>query len=167
MHRALAVLLCLAPILPAADTALTIDGVTGRDGVAAPPLALKLADLAAMPRTTVRLKIDGAEHTLEGVLVYEVLKKAGQPFGEQLRKAQLVKYALFSAHDGYRTLFALPEFDPAFTAAAALIANRMDGKPLPDKKGPLRLVVPGEKTAARSIYMLERIDLRSAPEPMR
>ena len=43
----------------------------------------------------------------------------------------------------------------------------MDGQPLPDKKGPLRLIVPGEKTASRSIYMLERIELQSAPEPLR
>src|ERR1035438_8922668 len=105
MRFPVALLLCLTPLLSAADTALTVEGVTGRDGVAAPTLELKLADLAAMPRTKVTLKLDGGEHVLEGVQVYEVLKKAGQPFGEQLRKAQLVKYALFSAHDGYRTLF--------------------------------------------------------------
>jgi DMSO/TMAO reductase YedYZ molybdopterin-dependent catalytic subunit len=157
----------LASLLPAADIALTIDGVSRRDGVAMPGLELRLADLAAMPRTTVQLTLDGKPHSVEGVLVYEVLKKAGQPFGDQMRKAQLVKYAVFSAHDGYRALFALPEFDPAFTAAGALIADRMDGQPLPAGKGPLRLVVPGEKTGSRSIFMLERIDIQSAPEPVR
>ena len=111
--------------------------------------------------------MDGSQHEFEGVLVYEILKKAGQPFGEQLRKTQLVKYALFSAHDGYRVLFALPEFDPAFTAAGAFVADRMDGGPLPAKKGPLSVVVPGEKTKARSIYMVERIEIQSAPEPVR
>jgi hypothetical protein len=156
-----------AYMLPAADVALTIHGVSGRDGAARPALELSLADLAAMPRTTVQLTVDAKPHTIEGVLVYEVLKKAGQPFGDQMRKAQLMKYAVCSARDGYRALFALPEFDPAFTAAGALIADRMDGQPLPAGKGPLRLVIPGEKTGSRSIYMMERIDIQSAPDPKR
>ena len=156
-----------ASMLPAADVVLTIDGVSGRDGVAKPALELRLADLAAMPRTTLQMTLDGKPHSVEGVLVYEVLKKAGQPFGDQMRKAELVKYAVFSAHDGYRALFALPEFDPAFTAASALVADRMDGQPLPSGKGPLRLVIPGEKTGSRSIFMLERIDIQSAPEAVR
>jgi DMSO/TMAO reductase YedYZ molybdopterin-dependent catalytic subunit len=159
--------LAFAYMLPAADVALTIHGVSGRDGAARPALELSLADLAAMPRTTVQLTVDAKPHTIEGVLVYEVLKKAGQPFGDQMRKAQLMKYAVCSAHDGYRALFALPEFDPAFTAAGALIADRMDGQPLPAGKGPLRLVIPGEKTGSRSIYMMERIDIQSAPGPKR
>ena len=167
MRFTLLAVFAMASLMPAADIALTIDGVSGRDGVTKPALELRLADLAAMPRTTVRITLDGKSHTFEGVLVYEALKRAGQPFGDQLRKAQLVKYALLSAHDGYRTLFALPEFDPAFTAAAALLADRMDGQPLPVNKGPLRLVVPGEKVGARSIFMLERIDIQNAPEPMR
>ena len=43
----------------------------------------------------------------------------------------------------------------------------MDGQPLPTGKGPLRLVIPGEKTGSRAIFMLERIDIQSVPEPMR
>ncbi|MGD0773306.1 MAG: molybdopterin-dependent oxidoreductase [Candidatus Solibacter sp.] len=157
----------LASLVQGADIALTVDGVRGRDGAAKPALELRLGDLAAMPRTTVQLTSEGKPHTVEGVLVYEVLKKAGQPFGDQMRKEQLMKYAVFSAHDGYRALFALPEFDPAFTTASALIVDRMDGQPLPAGKGPLRLVIPGEKTGSRSIFMLERIDVQSAPPPMR
>ena len=167
MRTSTLAVLFLASTLSAADVALTVEGVTGRDGVAKPALVLALSDFAALPRVTVQVTADGKSHTFDGVLVYEVLKKAGQPFGDQLRKSQLVKYALFSAHDGYRALFALPEFDPAFTPAAALIADRMDGQPLPANKGPFRLVVPGEKTPARFIYMLERIDIQSAPEPVR
>jgi len=165
MRRTMLAVLSLASILPAADIALTVDGVTGRDGAARPRLELSLTDLAAMPRTSVQLTVDGKPHTVEGVLVFEVLKKAGQPLGDQMRKAQLMKYAVCSAHDGYRALFALPEFDPSFTAGGAVIADRMDGQPLPANKGPLRLVLPGEKTGSRSIFMLERIDIRSAPEP--
>jgi DMSO/TMAO reductase YedYZ molybdopterin-dependent catalytic subunit len=162
MHR-IALALFSAALIHAADPALTIEGVTGRDGVAAPAIQFTLAEFAALPHTKVTVKSE----VYEGVPVYDLLKKAGQPFGEQLRKGQLVRYAIFSAHDGYRVLFALPEFDPAFTAARAIVADRVDGKPLDAKKGPLKLVLPDEKTGARSIYMLERIELQSAPEPVR
>jgi hypothetical protein len=167
MRRTLFALLAASSLVSAAGPALTIEGVTGRDGVAAPTLHLTLADFAALPHTKTTAPSEGTAHSFEGVLVSDVLKKAGQPFGEQLRKGQLVKYAVFTAHDGYRVLFALPEFDPAFTPARALIADRMDGQLLPEKKGPLWLIVPDEKTAARSVYMLERIELQSAPEPLR
>ena len=156
-----------ATVLHGADFVLTVEGVSGPDGVPKPALQLTLADLAAMPRTTTSATVGGRTHELEGVLVYEILKKAGQPLGDQLRKSQLVRYALFTAHDGYRVLFALPEFDPAFTPARALLADRMDGGPLPAKKGPLWLVLPGEKSQARSVYMVERIELQSAREPSR
>jgi DMSO/TMAO reductase YedYZ molybdopterin-dependent catalytic subunit len=153
MRRIALVFLAAITVLPAAGPVLTIEGV------AAPPLQLTLADLAGMPRA----KAVVTDHIYEGVLVYDVLKKAGQPFGAQLRNAQLVKYAVFTGHDGYRALFSLPEFDPAFTSAGALIADRMDGKPIPERKGPLWLVLPGEKTGVRSVYMLERIQIQTAP----
>jgi hypothetical protein len=107
-----------------------------------------------------------ATHEYEGVLVYEILKRAGQPFGNLMRNAQLIRYAIFRAHDGYRALFALPEFDPAFTEARALVADKIDGKPLTNR-GPLRLVLPGEKDGARGVYMLEKIEIQGATEPMR
>ncbi|HEY1493521.1 MAG TPA: molybdopterin-dependent oxidoreductase [Candidatus Solibacter sp.] len=153
MRRIALAFLAAVTVLAAADPALTIEGVT------ATKITLTLADLAAMPRT----KAVVTDHTFEGVLVYDVLKKAGQPFGAQMRKAQLMKYAVFTAHDGYRSLFSLPEFDPAFTPAGALIADQMDGKPLPENKGPLWLVLPDEKTGVRSVYMLERIQIQAAP----
>jgi len=159
MKRNLLVMLMLLAPLRAADPALTVAGVTGKDGAAMPVLSLSLDDLAAMPRVKVTAPAGNSSRTYEGVLVYEILKRAGQPFGDQMRKAQLVRYAVFSAHDGYRVLFALPEFDPAFTDARALVADRLDGKPLPAGKGPLQLVIPGEKSGARSVYMLERIDM--------
>uniref|UniRef100_Q01QA6 Oxidoreductase molybdopterin-binding domain-containing protein n=1 Tax=Solibacter usitatus (strain Ellin6076) TaxID=234267 RepID=Q01QA6_SOLUE len=139
--------------LPDAGPALSIEGVTPA------ALQLTLADLSAMPRARAVV----AEHIYEGVLVYDVLKKAGQPLGAQLRSTQLMKYAVLTGHDGYRALFSLPEFDPAFTSAGALIADRMDGKPIPERKGPLWLVLPDEKTGVRSVYMLERIQIQTAP----
>lgn len=132
-----------------------------------PALNLSLEDLAAMPRVKATVTEGTRTNVYEGVTVYEILKRAGQPFGKLMRNAQLVRFAIFRAHDGYRALFALPEFDPGFTAARAMVADRMDGKAIPSNRGPLRLVIPGEKDGARGVYMLERIEVQSAPEAMR
>jgi hypothetical protein len=164
-HLALSLLATLS--LTAADTALVVSGVTGKDGVDMPALNLSLDDLAKMPHVKASIK-DGKEtKAFEGVPVYEILKRAGQPFGPLMRNAQLIRYAIFRAHDGYRALFALPEFDPTFTGARAFVADRLDGKPIPTNRGPLWLIVPGEKDSARSVYMLDRIEIQSAAEAMR
>ena len=155
-------------LLQAAEPSLRIEGVAGRDGVVKPPLVLTLADLAAMPRAKVQARThDNQEHTFEGVPLFEVLKRAGLPSGEALRGTVLTRYLMMTAHDGYRVLFSLPELDPAFTGTRALLADHVDGAPLSLQQGPLRIVIPGEKREARWIRMLEKIEVLTAPEPMR
>jgi len=161
-------LLILAATAFAADPALRIEGVAGRDGVARPPLLLSLADLQAMPRTSLAAKThDGTEHKFEGVAMAELLRRAGLPQGEDLRGPLLTRSLLISAHDGYRALFSLPEFDPAFTDNRALLADRMDGQPMSARDGPLRLVMPAEKREARWVRMVERIEVLAATDPVR
>ncbi|HLH16612.1 MAG TPA: molybdopterin-dependent oxidoreductase [Bryobacteraceae bacterium] len=169
MARAFLPLLLLSALaLPAAGPALVVEGAAGRDGTARPPLALTMEQLAAMPRVSVRVQThDGQEHTYEGVPLAEILKRAGQPSGEDLRGKLLSRYVLATAHDGYRVVFALPELDPAFTDARALLADRVDGKPLAAPEGPLRIVIPAERRPARWVRMVEKIEILSAPEPPR
>jgi hypothetical protein len=164
----LTVLLCLAVAAFAADPALRIEGVAGRDGVAKPTLQLTLADIAAMPRTSLKGKThDGKEHTFDGVAMSELLHRAGLPQAEEVRGPILARYILVSAHDGYRALFSLPEFDPAFTDNRVILADKMDGQPLSDRDGPLRLVMPAEKREARWVRMVERIEILAAPDTVR
>src|SRR5580693_9442634 len=165
----LSAVLVLAAAAFAADPALRIEGIAGRDGVAKPAQTFSLADIAAMPRTTVQIKTphDGKDHTFEGVAMAELLRRAGLPQAENVRGPVLARYILMSAHDGYRTIFSLPEFDPAFTDNRALLADKMDGKPLDDHDGPLRLVLPTEKREARWARMVEKIEILSAPDSMR
>lgn len=162
------VLLFLATAAIAADPALRIEGIAGRDGVPKPALQLTLADLAAMPRVTLQGKTqDGKEHAFEGVALADLLHRAGMPQGEEVRGPLLTRYVLVTAHDGYRVIFSLPELDPAFSDARALLADRMDGQPLSAHDGPLRLVLPSEKREARWVRMVERIEMLSAPAPAR
>src|ERR1700722_3051062 len=76
------------------------------------PLTLKAEDLAKMPRETVSVsEQDGTKVEYEGVLLREVLKRAGAPLGNQLRGKALASYILAKAHDGYQVVFALAELD--------------------------------------------------------
>jgi hypothetical protein len=56
---------------------------------------------------------------------------------------------LVEAADSYRVVIALPELDPAFADKQVVLAFLKDGKPLDEKEGPYRIVIPDEKRMAR------------------
>lgn len=124
------------------------------------PLTLSSADLAAMPRESAEVADqDGTKTTYEGVPLQEILKKAGIPFGRQMRGKDLAGYLLASAKDGYQIVFSLGELDPDLGGLRVLVADKRDGKPLFEYQGPFRLVVPSDKAGARSVRMLEKLEV--------
>lgn len=127
----------------AAETVLRVGG----EG--APPLTLRDADLAHLPRTVVRVhEHAGTVATYAGALVRDILALAGVPQGEPLRGDRLALYVVVEAADGYRVVFALPELDAAVTDRVVLLADRRDEQPLPAAEGPLRLIIPTEQRHA-------------------
>lgn len=100
--------------------------------------------------------------TYEGVPVTEILRRAGAPLGEQLKGPQMTLYVLVNAIDGYRAVFALPEFDPGFTDQVILLADRRDGHPMTAPDGPFRIVVPQEKRHARWVREVTSLEVRQA-----
>jgi len=95
----------------------------------------------------------------EGVLVGEILKRAGVPLGTELRGNAIASYVVASATDGYQVVFSLAELDPGFTSNDIIVADTLDGKPLFAYQGPLRIVAPKDSRAARSIRMLQRLEV--------
>ena len=72
------------------------------------------------------------------------------------------------AADGYRVVIALPEIDPAFTNTQILFACLRDGKPLDEKQGPHRIVIPDEKRMTRSVRQvmaLKIVDVQRGVSP--
>lgn len=124
------------------------------------PLTLNAEDLATMPREKASVPDqDGTEIEYEGVPLREILKRAGAPLGGQLRGKALASYVLAKAHDGYQVVFTLGEIDTQFGNEQIIVADKRDGKPLFGYQGPFRLVCPRDKAGARSVRMLETLDL--------
>jgi DMSO/TMAO reductase YedYZ molybdopterin-dependent catalytic subunit len=124
------------------------------------PLSISPAELKAMPRTSVEVKSeDGRAVKYDGVLVGEILRRAGATLGSDLRGDAMATYVLASASDGYQVLFSLAELDPAFTGSEIIVADTADGKPLSANQGPLRIVSPRDARAARAVRMLQRLDV--------
>ena len=61
--------------------------------------------------------------------------------------------------DGYQVIFTLAEVDPELANERILVADKRDGKPISAQQGPLRLVVAGDKRPARSVRMLQQIQV--------
>ena len=129
-------------------------------GDVATPLTIKAEDLAGMPREKASVpEQDGTMVEYEGVTLREILKRAGAPLGNQLRGKALASYVLAKAQDDYQVVFTLAEVDAAFANEQILVADKRDGKPLFGYQGPFRLVCPNDKAGARSVRMLETLEL--------
>lgn len=77
------------------------------------------------------------------------------------RRKALAGYVLAEAKDGYAVVFSLGELDPDLGGARIIVADKLDSKPLFEYQGPLRLVIPADKEGARSVPMLERLEVAS------
>jgi len=140
------------------DIVLTVGGEV--------PTQLKLtrADLDKFSRHSVRAKDhDGNEYNYEGVAMLDILQKAGVKFGEALRGKALATYLLVDAADGYQAVYSLPEIDSSTNERLILLADRQDGKAFPANVGPLKIIVPGDKTHARWVRQVKLLTIVKAP----
>jgi hypothetical protein len=152
--RILLVATCAGLVLAQGSGTLTVSGDIPST------LTLKAEDLAKMPRETVSVPDqDGTKAEYEGVLLREILKRAGAPLGRDLRGKSLASYVVAKAQDGYQVVFTLAEVDPEYVNEPILVADKRDGKPLFGYQGPFRLVCPNDKAAARSVRMLESLQI--------
>ncbi len=128
-------------------------------GAVKTPLKLTVADLKKMPRTTLSVKNPHNQNNevYEGVLLEELLRRAGATQGTDLRGPAMATYVLAEATDGYRVIFSLAELDSGILDSGVIVADTMDGKHLGADLGPLRLVAPHEKRPARWVRMLKSI----------
>jgi hypothetical protein len=139
---------------PAQCQQLTVQPEAGK------PVVFSRADLEGLALVSVTAADhSGAAVKFTGVTLKSVLEKAGITFGETLKGKRLASCLLVEAADGYRAVIALPELDPAFTDKQTLLVFQRNGKPLDDKEGPYRIVIPEEKRMARWVRQVTTLKI--------
>lgn len=155
---------CVYLLLPLAIHAQSeVSGltVTPRTG---PSVKLELAQLKSLPAASVQVKDDsGSMSEYTGVSVSALLAASGVELGKAIRGDRLAEYVMVAAADGYRVLFALAEVDSAFRSGPILLCYAKNGLPIPDKEGPLRLVVADEDRHARWVRQVTTISVGHVP----
>jgi hypothetical protein len=121
------------------------------------------SDIEALARVKITTAGSGGSMTFEGVPLRAVLEKAGVQLGETLKGKRMASCLLVGAADGYRVVIALPEIDPGFTDKQVVLAFLKDGKPLDDKEGPYRIVIPDEKRMARWVRQVTTLQIVDVP----
>ena len=124
-------------------------------------IVLTRADIEALPHSKVTIGAGAvdASTTFEGVALNTMLEKAGISLGASMKGKRLSSCLLVEAADGYRVVIALPETDPAFTDKQIVLAFLKNGKPLDDKEGPFRIVIPDEKRMARWVRQVTTLKI--------
>jgi DMSO/TMAO reductase YedYZ molybdopterin-dependent catalytic subunit len=136
-------------------------------GAVSTPLSLTVADLKSLPRTTLHVTNphENKSETYEGVLLEELLQRAGVPHGDQLRGKLMTAFVIAEAEDGYKVVFALAELDSGIANSEVLVADTVDGAPIDAKRGPFRLDAPHDKRPARWVRMLKSITVSAPKDP--
>ncbi|HQT53016.1 hypothetical protein [Phenylobacterium ferrooxidans] len=150
----LALALAVAPVAAFAQS-LTVVDPGGKTKVLTP------ADLADLPRAEVK---SGAR-TYEGPILTYVLRAGGLPVGPRLHGDPLRAYVVMTGKDGFQAVYSLAELDKDFHDDVVILADHVDGKPLPDKEAPWRVASSGDRKGWRSVFGLARIEARLADAP--
>jgi hypothetical protein len=154
--------LVLAAALLATPAAAQTLKVTGLDGKAR---ELGAADLAALPRASATLTEDGKAHAYEGPRLADVLRAGGLPMGQRLHGDPLKAYLVVAGSDGFEAVYSLAEVDKDFHEDTVILADKVDGGPLPAKRAPWRVVSSGDRKGWRAVYAVASIEARSVARP--
>jgi DMSO/TMAO reductase YedYZ molybdopterin-dependent catalytic subunit len=133
---------------------LRIDGLVEKPGI------FDAKSFVGLKRITLKVDDHGEPAVYEGVSLTEVLALAGAPVGDRMRGAQLSLVVVAKAADDYVATYSLAEIDPGFTDRVMILADRRDGKPLPENAAPFQIIVPGEKKHGRWIRQVVSVTVK-------
>lgn len=164
VRTCLAAFLCLGlSVAAAADPSPHSDSIAVKGGVDHPK-TLALADLQHEPQTTVTISQKTGHGTLagafSGVALWTLLSEAGVTL-DKGKKNDLIHHTVtVTGSDGYNAVLSLAEIAPDVGDDRAVIAWAQDGKPLESGGGFARLVIPGDKEAARAVSAITSIEVK-------
>ena len=149
-----------APATPAKPIVVketVIVGPTGKTLVITPAL------LAGLPRDEASMINHSVSHKYEGVVLTALLKLVDAPTGARVHEAAVKDYLVITGGDGFRAVLDLAETDSSVQAHPVILADTMDGAPLPAHDAPYRIVIDGDRKPSRSVYAVERIEVKVLP----
>jgi formylmethanofuran dehydrogenase subunit E len=162
-------------------SALVVSLLALRAGAAdAPPLqvtgagvktaAFAIADLQAMKPVETTWTAGGRSTPVVGVPLDQLLERQGlspKRMGDDGTEhgKGWHRVVIASAPDGFQAVFTVAELTAHMGATRALVAWKLDGKPLPPDRGPLRLVVLTDKIASRSVHSVSRLEVMVIGKP--
>ena len=164
VRTCLAAFLCLTFSVAAfAEPAAHSDSIAVKGGIDHPK-TLALADLQHEPQTTVSVSQKTGHGTLtgafSGVALWTLLDEAGVTL-EKGKKNDLIHHTVtVTGSDGYYAVLSLAEIAPDIGGDQAVIAWQQDGKPLESGQGFARLIIPGDKAAARAVSAITTIEVK-------
>lgn len=126
-------------------------------------LVLSMEEIAAMPHISVDIKAhDGNLHSYSGILLMSLLKQANVRLGDSAKKNVAGSYVVITASDKYKAVYALSEIDTLQSNKTIILADKTDGKPLPQNALPYQIIATGEKIHARMIRQVIKIEVKRA-----
>lgn len=140
----------------AQSTQLTVT-VAGKVGTFTPD------DLDAMPQTTVKVHNEHtkADESYTGVLLSELLAKAGFAAGKATQTEMLHSYVRAEGTDHYWVLYSLTETEPTESNGKVIVALSVDGHGL-GADGQLKLVSTDDTKPERWVRNLSAITVQAA-----
>lgn len=152
MKKLISIFCCIFICFPLLAQELTLRESNGKKRV------LKMEEVMKLPKDTVYMNDHkGNAHLYEGPALNRLLQLLGVPQGNMLKGVELRKAVEVICKDGYTVLFTLTELDTLYTGTRLILAYKIDGELLYPERGPFRLIVDGDKIAARSCYQVTEI----------
>ncbi len=157
MRPTLLLLACLAtPAAAQAGDSLLLETPDAR-------LVVHAAEWATLPRDTMRVAFhDQPSQLYSGVPLPALLQLVGVRT-DSLRSRALSLRIVVEAADGYRVVLALSDLDPTLGGVRALLADRVDGQPLPPNEAPFRLLIADDARPSRWARQITSLRVRAEP----
>ncbi len=129
-------------------------------GAVKTPATLNLTALKPIAAQTVQVSFGaGDNHTYKGPLLLDLLQAVG---GDGNKGRDLpIRYIVATGQNGQKAVLSWGEIDPIFEGTKAIVAYNQDGSDLQGGQGPVRLIMPSDKTGGRSLYALSRLEVRA------
>ncbi|MDP2213025.1 molybdopterin-dependent oxidoreductase [Phenylobacterium sp.] len=146
--------LLLVLAAPAAAQDVTISRADGTE------VTLSAADLADLPRAQVSVTGAAGPKLYEGPPLAYVMRAAGLPVGMRAHGDPMRGYLVVRGADGYAAVISAFEADKDLHGDVAILADTVDGEPLPEREGPRRVVIADDLKSWRSVRKVVAIDYR-------